>query len=401
MGTLRVVQFSPHFPPYPGGVETVAYEFAQTYTQQWYGEIITVTADIKQPVSAADGILRKWRYIGYKSEAWTVLLVPSFHIVYNFPFPKFRTRQFRAVLAYVRNRHADIIQTHTRFFLITLLWGVCAHLRQIPRVHVEHGSGFVKGLVRWKKLCADIYDHTIWRIVLRNADSIIAISQANTAFIKKFTDKEVHVIYRGLSVKPLNSALRDEETALQLADTQIVKIGYVWRLVTLKWVDLLIDALHYITDTFGRTDRKLYIVWEGDAHEYLIQLVKKYWLSEHIVFLWFKKNDRVQAVLLKHLDILVNPSYQEGLPTTVIEWLLAECLVVATDVGGTAEITSLDDMRLCEAWNAKDLAEKIADAMQHLERKWISHTAVIQRFSREKSAELYFTLYKTLVWKNR
>ncbi|MBP7841152.1 hypothetical protein KA037_00540 [Patescibacteria group bacterium] len=30
--------------------------------------------------------------------------------------------------------------------------------------------------------------------------------------------------------------------------------------------------------------------------------------------------------------MFVNPSYQEGLPTTVVEALLAKCVVVATNV---------------------------------------------------------------------
>ena len=34
----------------------------------------------------------------------------------------------------------------------------------------------------------------------------------------------------------------------------------------------------------------------------------------------------------------MNPSFQEGLPTTVIEALISGCRVIATDVGGTREI---------------------------------------------------------------
>lgn len=61
-----------------------------------------------------------------------------------------------------------------------------------------------------------------------------------------------------------------------------------------------------------------------------------------------KKNDNI--ILLGKLeheemmkeyakaDIFINPSYSEGLPTTVLEAGLMKCAVVATDVGGTSEI---------------------------------------------------------------
>ena len=51
---------------------------------------------------------------------------------------------------------------------------------------------------------------------------------------------------------------------------------------------------------------------------------------------------------LPHIDVFVNPSLQEGLPTTVIEALFAQCITVATDVGGTKEITDREDFIVVE-----------------------------------------------------
>ena len=51
---------------------------------------------------------------------------------------------------------------------------------------------------------------------------------------------------------------------------------------------------------------------------------------------------------LPHIDVFVNPSLQEGLPTTVIESLFAQCITVATDVGGTKEITDREDFIVVE-----------------------------------------------------
>jgi len=43
--------------------------------------------------------------------------------------------------------------------------------------------------------------------------------------------------------------------------------------------------------------------------------------------------EKIYLDFLPHIDVFVNPSLQEGLPTTVIEALFAQCITVATDVG--------------------------------------------------------------------
>jgi glycosyltransferase involved in cell wall biosynthesis len=65
--------------------------------------------------------------------------------------------------------------------------------------------------------------------------------------------------------------------------------------------------------------------------------------------------------VLSQSDILVNPSYGEGLPTAVLEAGAMGLAVVATDVGGTKEI--IDDGRngfLVEAGDVKALRSKIS-----------------------------------------
>ena len=55
----------------------------------------------------------------------------------------------------------------------------------------------------------------------------------------------------------------------------------------------------------------------------------------------------------------MNPSFQEGLPTTVIEALIAGCRVVATDVGGTREILKYAPFILVAPRSVRALTEGI------------------------------------------
>lgn len=57
---------------------------------------------------------------------------------------------------------------------------------------------------------------------------------------------------------------------------------------------------------------------------------------------WFRGllSLRETLAVLRAADVVVSPSYTEGLPTTVLEAALLGRAVVATNVGGTAEIVS-------------------------------------------------------------
>jgi len=66
--------------------------------------------------------------IGYRQKGYIVYLLPSFDIIPNFPVPKFWKKEFWEILRETglkikidRSQEKTIIQTHTRFFLSSLL----------------------------------------------------------------------------------------------------------------------------------------------------------------------------------------------------------------------------------------------------------------------------------------
>lgn len=98
------------------------------------------------------------------------------------------------------------------------------------------------------------------------------------------------------------------------------------------------------------------------------------------------------------MDIVVNPSYQEGLPTTVVEAILAQCVVVATDVGGTREITNQDDLILIPAGDEQACARALVEALdqyQHL--AGLSTQEVYDRFVPEATIRQYREMVDALV----
>jgi len=146
------------------------------------------------------------------------------------------------------------------------------------------------------------------------------------------------VIYRGLDFPEMR---RKEKKADQ------VSIGFVGRLVKLKGVDLLISAF---ADLLVKNPHlTLQIVGDGEERGSLEKQVQSLGLEGVVEFLGFQEKEEIQQRLLPSWDVFVNPSSQEGLPTTVIEALFAQCITVATDVGGTREIADGEDFIVVES----------------------------------------------------
>lgn len=299
------------------------------------------------------------------------LFIPSFDLIHNFPLPKIWTREFWQQFRIIKKYKPDIIITHTRFFVQSMIWGLIAKRLWSKRIHIEHGSGFVTGYPWYIKIVAWLFDRTIGLWIFRQCDQIVTISQMHKSFIKKFTSKNPIVIYNPIDYIPQPMD----------RNSQQIHIWFVGRLVPLKWVDLLLQALAKIQKRY----RTCTIVGTGSEEQKLQQLVKDLDIVDRITFVW--ADDRIHR--LHRFDILVNPSYQEGVPTTVIEALMAKCIVVATDVGGTKEISNEEDLILVEKGNTESIVQWLLLAFDRTVSSGKSYSRVMKKFGVEQSIEKY------------
>lgn len=378
---MKILQFTPYFSPHKWWLEKIAETISKYLVEGKYCEVINITSSIdqKKHLQTLPKIIYKNKHIWYKIDNYKVISVPSFEIVHNFPCPKFWKPEFRTILQYIKFQKPDIIQTHTRFFLQTMMgWLITKRLKK-QRVHIEHGSGYVAGYSFYIRLCANLFDMTIGRRIFRQSDKIVTISKNNIPFIKKFTKKDIIVIYNPIDYVPQKKI-----------ENKIPHIGFVGRLVPLKWVDLLIKALKLLENI----EWKCTIVGEWNHKQYLEKLTKDLQLWDRITFVGV--DDRANR--LHTFDIFINPSYQEGLPTTVIEALLAKCIVVATDVGGTKEISDKDDLFLVQSGNITDLSSSIKKALNiYTNISWLSLKLTMNTFNYKTSTKSYYSLYNQLL----
>ena len=375
---MKVAQFLPYFPPHKWGVETVAEEFSKYFVGENCWEVLNIVFSPGQE-----------SFSPYCKDGYKVLIMPAFDIISNYPFPKFWKKQFWSVLSEVKQRNPDIIQTHTRFFLSTFIGGICAKLWKKKWVHVEHGSGLVKGLVWWKAFFANVYDYTLGKICFSSADQIVAISQGNIPFIKKFSKTPIEVIYRGLDFPEIKRKKQRSD---------VISLGFIGRLVKLKGVDLLISAFADLIDEYPHL--YLQIIGDGEERQNLEKQVKNLNIQDKVSFLGYQDKNTLQNQILPSLDIFINPSLQEGLPTTVIEALLAQCVVVATDVWGTREISHKADLILVEQNAKTNLKNWIKKAIQTFDTvSGLSEQSVRVKFDGRYGVELYAKIYRSLIEK--
>lgn len=356
MKILHYLPYSYHI--HTWGLEKIAQTIADWLDEQQKCESLIVASDI-----------RRWSWKSL-SEYKDTFFIPSFDLVHNFPVPKIWKKDFWRQFTIIKNHKPEVIITHTRFFIQSFLGGIIAKWLWVTWVHVEHGSGFVTGYPWYIKICAWLFDWTFGLWIFRQCDQIVTISQMHQIFIKKFTNKNPVVIYNPINYIPREKTKND-----------MPHIGFIASLLPRKWCDLLIEALSKIQDKQWICT----IVGDGSERKKLEDLTESLWLIERITFIW--ADDRSNR--LHTFDIFVNPSHQEWLPTTVVEALFAKCVVVATDVGGTKEISDQDDLILVQP-EILSIQKWLEQALLSLLKSGKSYKIVQERFWSEESLSKYF-----------
>ncbi len=382
MKKINVVQFAAYFPPHKWGYETHAYQRAKHWTKEGFWKITTVTFSVWQ---IQKGV--------YSIDGFEVLVLPAFEIISTFPFPKFRHKDFRAIIKKIKTLNADIYQTRTRFFVSSIIWGVLAKLHKKTWIHIEHGVDYIKLNAWWKNSIARLYDQTLGRMVFTRSNYVFWLSHGCRRFAEKFTKKEISVIHRGVEFIPEHNDSKKSQTTDKKNEINVVFVG---RLVKLKWVDLIIEAIGN-SQNVNKSNIHLHIIGDGEERKKLERQAKQ--TKKLITFHGFQSKSFLEQ-FLPQMDIWINASYQEWLPTSVVEWLMSKLIMIATNVGGTPEISDKEDLILIKPWSTQEIQKALAKAIKIMKtKKGKSLKSVRENFSRSKNIQTYYNKYQEIVTK--
>lgn len=249
----------------------------------------------------------------------------------------------------IRDLKPDIVHTHSSKAGVVgraAAWAETKHAKKQGRklgvVHTIHGPPFHKFL---PKRTNAIYIASE-KFAAKRCHLIVSVAQAMTdQFLAEGIGRpeQYSTVYSGMEVERYLDA-RDkngsEITQMSVRESLGIPpmdfvIGTVARLAELKGHDDLLDALG--EDLKANKHWKLLWVGDGWWRDRLLKRVADMGLADRVITTGLVPSERVPE-MIRAMDVLVHPSYREGLPRTVPQALLCGVPVIAYDVDGTSEI---------------------------------------------------------------
>lgn len=235
------------------------------------------------------------------------------------------------LLGILRQEKPDILHTHTaKAGTLGRLAGFFYRLttgRSLQMVHTFHGhvlEGYFHPLVNRCFISVE-------RWLAYRTNRLISVSHAVKQDLLKRgigTPASIRVIPLGLNLDPyLNLPANTNGHSF--------KMGFVGRLVPIKNVEFLLEALGKFRTKNPDQPFQLMIVGDGELKPHLTTLSQSLGLSEQVQFAGWKRD---LAEVYQSLDLVCLTSKNEGTPVSLIEALAAGRPVISTDVGGVREL---------------------------------------------------------------
>ncbi len=217
---------------------------------------------------------------------------------------------------------------------------------------------------------------------LRWADAITVISKEAYDYYSKL----------GYNVFQVSNAI-DISSLEKNADKRYQKqVIFAGRLSREKGIDSLISIAQKISN-----DIHLIILGAGPEEQKIKDLAKTH---KNIHFLGYQ-NKKETISLIRGSDILIQPSLQEGISSTLLEAMACKTAIIASNIGGNKElITNEKNGILIEPTNSKEFIKKIQNLLNQDElRKSITDDALIyvKKYDWNVIGNQYLELYRSLL----
>jgi glycosyltransferase involved in cell wall biosynthesis len=237
------------------------------------------------------------------------------------------------------------------------------------------------------------------RIFPSYLDGEIGVSKAVCDYLtsrrpNKLDLSKIHLIYNGIDIQKIKTEgeLPLNKNKSELAERKDLFIGCVGRLTEQKGYPYIIKAMQRVIQRYPNC--LLQIVGEGELKEDLHQMVTDLNLVEHVEFLGLR-ND--VPALMRTWDIFVLSSLWEGLPTVVMEAMISNIPVIATNIPGTNELViNQETGLLVPEKNVDSLVETIISLLGNpgLQNYLVKNARIhVEQFGMENIARKYYQLY--------
>jgi sugar transferase (PEP-CTERM/EpsH1 system associated) len=306
--------------------------------------------------------------------------------------PRFAVR----LSSFLQSEDAQLVHTHNASphlygALAAQLLRMRAPRRKLPRVvHTKHGRNDPSD--RRKVL--------VNRIAGALTDRLVAVSDDIAALAidhEHIEDRKVVTILNGIDTEEYCPTADPRPARARLGIPEGgFHVGCVARLAAVKDHGTLLDAFSRLRA--GRPDAHLTLIGDGPERRSLEERAARLGLDGSVTFAGMHGDI---APLLQAFDVFALSSVSEGISLTLLEAASAGLPIVATDVGGNAEVvvdgaTGLlvpprDPERFAAA------LERIASSADRAKMGQNGRERVQRRFSIERMARAYHDLYDELL----
>lgn len=229
----------------------------------------------------------------------------------------------------------DVVHTHSS--KAGILGRAAAWKLGVPCiVHTIHGLPFHPFEKAWKNAIYIASER--WAAKRCHKIACVADAMRDQALAKGIGDKEQFVtVYSGMEVEKFISPEKSRKVVrqeLDIGDDDFV-VGTVSRLAEHKGHDDILDSLGGVL--LHNPTMKLLWVGDGWWRERLEKRIRELEIEKQVIFTGLVQPETIPNYI-NALDVLLHPSYREGLPRTVVQAMLGGKPVVAYDVDGTREV---------------------------------------------------------------
>lgn len=222
--------------------------------------------------------------------------------------------------------------------------------RSIRVVKTEHGSVELHGDGQLQRVRPWLYrwlENVSTRLL--RALVVYVTQELQSRCLGEHRGLQQHVIYNGLSPPDRASTARPPDFR-----SETINLVAVGRLDPVKGIDIAVRSL---SQPEMPSQVQLYVVGSGPEQSALADLARDLGVGARVSFIGFRNN---VYDYIAHADALLMPSRHEGLPYTLLEALSLGTPVIASRVGGLAEVlTDRQTALLVEPGNQTELAKAV------------------------------------------
>lgn len=381
----KICIMTEYFPPYIGGGQVNAYEFAKALGKEFEFHVITNGLEGCKPYEIIDNVhIHRIGVIGELRSPW---------------------RRFVYVVNAIRvgrkmHRELDFDLIHAHVFAGAFAGYILSKISKIPIICTVHGIHKLRGDAgRFANLWQKI-------IVGLSYDAVIAVSKDTESRILDLgkSPKALVVIPNGVDMEIFHP---DEPSRVSLrkrlhVDNDELLIGFFGRIVRGKGIDILIESMPIVLKHMPNV--KLLIMGDGDLKNSMEERILDLRLDENVMIKNPVPHQEV-AQFYCACDLIVIPSRSEAFSLSALEAMASGVPLVASNVGGLREIVHHSDNGwLVEANSISTLSEAIVKVLSEneLRHRLIENgvSFVSKRFSWVALAKHLRDIYLTLIEKS-